>query len=95
MALRWRAEHQESHQFGRVDRHDLDRFGADAFGARHLLAAEREELVLKPRGRLPLPHLAVDLVRALARSTSGEEVFAALLIGHSEVIPLRAPLLVP
>ena len=95
VALRRSTQHQKTNELGWIDRDDLDRFGADALRARHLLAAEREELMRKARRRLLLEHLAVDLIRALTRSTGGEQVLAALLIRDAEVIPLRAPLLVP
>src|SRR5439155_23946735 len=59
VALRMRAQHQETNHLGRVDRHDLDRFGPDSFGARHFLRAEREELMLQAWGRIAFPHLAL------------------------------------
>src|SRR5581483_2985636 len=62
---------------------------------RHLPAADVDELVREPERRLLPPHLAVDLVRAVARATGGEQVLAALLVRHAEVIPHRAPLEVP
>src|SRR5207244_5143576 len=56
---------------------------------------EREELVLQARRWIAPPHFAIDLIRALARSSRGEKILAALLVGHAEVIPLRAPLFIP
>src|SRR5437899_2741538 len=90
-----RPQHQEARDLRRVDRHDLLRLSADVLGGRHLLAAEVKELVLQAGRWLPSPDPAVDLVRALPRAPGGEEVLPTLLVGDAEVVPLRAPLLVP
>ena len=95
VALGGRAQHKKANDLRRIDRDDLDRLGADPLRARHLLAAECEELVLQARGRLLLEDLAVDLVRALTGSPRGKQVLAAFLVRDGEVIPLRAPLFVP
>src|SRR5437899_4639461 len=90
-----RPQHQEADQLRRVDGHELVRLGADIPRGRHLLAAQEEKLVLQADRWLLSPDLAVDLVRALPRAPRGEEVFPTLLVGDAEVVPLRAPLLVP
>src|SRR5207302_5113179 len=45
--------------------------------------------------RLPLPDLAVELVRAVARAARGQQILAALLVSDVEEVPHRAPLEVP
>src|SRR2546430_3967762 len=95
MTFGMRAKHEKANELRRIHLDDLERFRADPLRARHLLPAEREELVLQTDRRLLLEDLAVDRVRPFARATGGQEILAALLVRHPQVIPLRAPLLVP
>ena len=89
------AEQEEAHDLAGIELDELDGRRAEPSGRGHLLPADVEELVLQSGGRLAFPDLAVELVRPVARAAGGEEVLAALLVGHVEVVPHRAPLQVP